>query len=199
MRSVRLGREEQDQSRPLLEQVIRDHPGHGRAQGYLASVEFGERVRSSGFTRESVEQAMSEIESAIELAPSEPDLYRMMAGLARALRDYEQSLQWYDEGLALDPLSAELHWERGGVLLWDLDDPVPAEASFNRARDLEPGWTAPYGALADAALIQGNFADSLNWEFQAMDVDPQDHELPARIGDISGATNIAPMMTAAES
>ena len=170
-------------SRPLLEQVIAVNPGHGRAQGYLAAIEFGETVRATGFTRETVEQAMGEIERAISLAPSEPDLYLMMAGLARGLRDFELAVQWFDKGLERDPLAAELHWERGGVLLWDMDDPVPAEASFRRALDLAPEWTAPYGALADAARIRGNFADSLRWDLEAMALDPQDHELPVRIGE----------------
>jgi len=169
-------------TRPLLEQVIAQNPRHGRALGQLAAAEWIEAVRTSGFDRAGVQETADRIEAAIELAPNEPDLYLMMAAIARVFQDDEESLTWLDEGLARDPLSADLHWQKGNHLLGQMDDPARAEVSFARARELAPEWTAVYSASANAARFRGEFADSLRWDMRAMELDPQDHELPARIG-----------------
>jgi tetratricopeptide (TPR) repeat protein len=108
-------------------------------------------------------------------------LYYALSNIAAASSRNDESLEWLDKGLAVDPLSARLHLLRGRLLLGLLDRPQEAQEAFAKGREISPEWTALNVASGDAAFAQNLFAEGINWYQRAMSFDPQDHELPANI------------------
>ncbi len=169
-------------ARPLLEQVLTANPRHGRALGNLAVIDFQEAAAEMGPTRALRSAYQQKLTDAIALAPSEPELHSMMANFHIQSNNDEEALVWFNKSIELDPLSAELQWQHGSHLLFNLDDPDGAETSLASARALAPEWTAPYSTSAAAALRRGDFGAALKWDLKSMEIDPQDHELPAEVG-----------------
>jgi TolB-like protein len=167
--------------RPLLEQVLDDNPQHGLALGKLAGIDWAETVQRIGPAAPETVSAADRIRAAVELAPNEPDLYVLLSNVARTDQDNDLALEWLNSGIEIDPLSADLYWRRALHYLGVEDDAEAAEESLARGRELAPEWTAVYSASSDAARSLGRFADSVRWEMRAMELDTQDHEIPAGI------------------
>jgi TolB-like protein/Tfp pilus assembly protein PilF len=170
--------------RPLLDQALRLDPDDGRALGMLAALDWAPTVLAYGLVSEQASRVEAEMLRAIELAPSDADLYVAMANIATNANRNEESLDWIDKGLAVDPLSARLHLQRGGMLLETLERPEEAAESFARAHEILPRWTAATSSAGEAAFAMGNFADGISWYLHTMSLDPQDHETPAMISRI---------------
>jgi TolB-like protein len=173
--------ESRAKSRPLLEQALHLNPDDGRSLGMLAALDWTNTIQTYGLVSEQASRVEAEMLRAIELAPSDPDMYIAMASVTAFANRNEESLDWIDKGLSVDPLSAPLHLRRGTMLLEVLERPAEAAKSFARAREILPKWTAATAASGDAAFAVGNFADGIRWYLHSMSLDPQDHELPALI------------------
>jgi len=170
-----------DRIRPLIDQVLQLKPNDGRSLGLLAAVDWREAVRSHGPVSDETALAEADLLKANELAPNDPDIYAVLSTVAAVNNRDDESLEWVDKGLEIDPLSARLHLQRGRMLLGPLEDPEKAEEAFAKGQEIAPEWTAVNFALGDAAFAQSRFADGINWYRHAMTLDPQDHELPASI------------------
>jgi len=169
---------------PLLEQVLEERPDDGRALGMVAAMGL---IRASNTTGPASPQAMMArlaLESAIQTAQNESDLYAVMVNSYLAIKDAASALKWTEKGIDIDPLSARLHLQKAQIQLREFDEPEDALDEFAIARDLAPNWTAPIFATGDAEMRLGNFGKGVEWYLKAMEVDPQDHELPAIIARI---------------
>jgi len=167
--------------RPLLEQVLEANPEDGRSLGMLAGIDWQNAARIYGPNSGQASAAEASLRHAVELAPNFPLLYYALSNIAMASRRNDESLEWLDKGLAVDPLSARLQLLRGRLLLGPLDRPQEAQEAFAKGREISPEWTALHVASGDAAFAQNHFVGGLNWYQRAMSLDPQDHELPAII------------------
>ncbi len=167
--------------RPLLDQVLESRPDDGRAMGLKATLDWRNAVQSSGPTSSAATAAEQALARALDLAPHEAALYEAMSQVHAARNEPEQSLAWIERGLAVDPLSARLHLQRGQILLQALDRAEEALESFAAGRERAPGWTAAIFSAGRAEMQLGNFGDGIAWYLKAMQADPQDHELPAAI------------------
>ena len=175
------GKEAEAKIRPLLDQVLQVNAKDGRALGLLAGIDWRNAVQSYGPISEQASEAEAFLMHAIELAPNDPDLYFLLSNVAASSDRDDESLEWIDQGLACDPLSARLHLQRGRLLLGLLERPQEAEEAFAKGREISPEWTAVNFASGDAAFAQDHFAEGISWYQRAMSLDPQDHELPANI------------------
>lgn len=169
---------------PLLEQVLEERPDDGRAMGMVAAMGLVRASNTTGPASPEALMARQALESAIEGAPNEADLYATMVNSYLAVRDAEGALQWTEKGIEIDPLSARLHLQKAQILLRELEQPEQALEQFELARELAPGWTAPIFFTGDAEMRLGNFGAGVEWYLKAMEVDPQDHELPAIVARI---------------
>lgn len=170
--------------RPLLEQALHQDPDDGRALGMLAIYDWPRARLRYGESSSQASLVEAELKRAVDLAPNDPDLYAFMASIAASTGRIEESLDWIDKGLAVDPLSTRLYLNRGGKLLWQLDRPEEAAKSFARAHEILPEHTGATLALADAALAMGKFAEGVGWYLYSMSLDPQDHEIPVMMSRI---------------
>lgn len=170
--------------RPLLDQALRQDPDDGRALGILAIYDWPRVRLRYGESSSQASLVEAELKRAIDLAPNDPDLYAFMASIASSTDRIEESLNWIDKGLAVDPLSTRLYLNRGGKLLWQLDRPEEAAKSFAKAHEILPEHTGATLALGDAAIAMGKFAEGVGWYLYSMSLDPQDHEIPVTMSRI---------------
>lgn len=172
-------RQVQDRVLPLLEPVLEADRDHGRAFGLLATLEWQAAVQAYGPAGRPTQLTERALRYANELAPNDTDIFSALAIAASAASRHAEALVWIDEGLKVDPLSARLHLMRGRVLLGPLDRPGDAAAAFATGREEAPLWSAVTLASGDAAFAQNRFAEGFDWYLRAIELDPQDHELPA--------------------
>jgi len=173
-------RQVQDRVLPLLEPVLDTDPENGRAFGLLATLEWQAAVMVFGPAGKPTQLTERALRYANELAPNDTDIYFALATAASTASRNAEALAWIDEGLKVDPLSARLHLMRGRLLLGPLERPEDAAAAFAEGRDAAPRWTAVTYASGDAAFAQNHFAEGFEWYLRAIELDPQDHELPAQ-------------------
>ena len=172
-------RQVQDRVLPLLEPVLEADRDNGRAFGLLATLEWQAAVQAFGPAGRPTQLTERALRYANELAPNDTDIYSALATAASAASRHAEALVWIDRGLKVDPLSARLHLMRGRVLLGPLDRPADAAAAFAEGRKAAPRWSAVTLASGDAEFAQNRFAEGFGWYLRAIELDPQDHELPA--------------------
>ena len=97
---------------------------------------------------------IARVEETVQAAP--PD-WLSLARLHFFATDYAAAIQIYDQLLEQGPDSAELHLERGRVLLAE-GRMVEAEAEFQRAKIRNPRLAGPYLAVSQMALAVGDLA-----------------------------------------
>ncbi len=167
------------QARPLLDQVARDDPDNPRALAQLAIVEWQALAFSIGPNDPQALEAAAAMEETIELAPNVPELFATLSVAAALGQRNDDALYWLEQGLAVDPLSARLLLSKGRILLGVLGRPAEAANVFAKARESAPEWTAIDLAAADAAFAMDDILAGVRFYRRAMDMDPQDHEIPA--------------------
>ena len=173
--------ESQGRIRPLVEQVLQAKPADVRARGILATLNWQEANRINGPGSEQALAAETVLREAANDNQNDPSLFLTLANIAQQSGNNEEAMEWLNRGLVCDPLSPRLYWRRGTLFLEALDDQKNAEMSFAMGRELAPAWTASYFGSGNVAFSEGRFADGIDWWYQAMALDPRDHELPSSI------------------
>ncbi len=171
-----------DQALALLDQVLREEPDNSRALAHHAIIDWQRAFQSRGPTDESTIAAGNALVETAEKAPNQPAIFGSLALASLAAGNAAESLDWLEKGLSIDPLSARLNLQKGRLLLTFLNRPADAQRAFAKARESAPGWTAVALASGDAAFAQQKFREGMRWYVEAMEMDPQDHEIPAMIG-----------------
>lgn len=167
------------QARPLLEQVEKQDPDNPRALAQLAIVDWQSYAYTVGPNDPRALEAAAAMEETVELAPNVPDLFSYLSVAAALAQRNDDALYWLEQGLAVDPLSARLLLSKGRILLGVLGRPAEAADVFAKARESAPDWTAVDLASADAAFAMDDITSGVRWYLHAMQMDPQDHEIPA--------------------
>jgi tetratricopeptide (TPR) repeat protein len=86
-------------------------------------------------------------------------------GVSRRQEDLEESINWADRALEINPYSAEKLWDRAGLLTMTRR-PLDAVNDLERAVSIEPNFCRGYAKLA--GLTKGsNEPRSLAWEARA--------------------------------
>ena len=175
---------------PLMEQVLEKSPDNVRARGIVATLDWQRAFRNFGRGSVEVDTAVQALRETAEEAENDPSLFNALANVEQTEGNSKEALAWLNRGLAVDPMSASLYFRRGMLLLNALEKPVEAEMSFAMGRELAPEWTAVYFGSGNVAMSEGRFADGIAWWYEAMALDPQDHELPASVASFFHALGL---------
>ena len=97
----------------------------------------------------SFDEALKELDEAIELDPKNPRLYEIKAIMLRKLKLYEDALKEIDKAVNIDPNNPEYHLERGHIL-----------AKYHSGEDLLQGISE--SARYEEAINEFNIAISLD-------------------------------------
>lgn len=95
---------------------------------------------------ENVEAAKQSYHMAMELDPSNVDVYIQLAMLHYRAEDFENALHVYNRALSMDPVNPRIHANMG-YLYWIQDDLTPAINHYNVAIELDSFYEIPYNNL----------------------------------------------------
>lgn len=135
---------------PDLAEVVEDRYGPLRLNALTAPCEVArDFLRGRMF-----EVARGIYAKALRLEPRNWALMQEIAGMLANSGDARAAAEMAAEGLALNPLSAEM-WRVKGVAHLDLGEPQEARAALSRATALAPGSAIAWLALARLEIAQG--------------------------------------------
>jgi TolB-like protein/DNA-binding winged helix-turn-helix (wHTH) protein len=146
---------------PLLDKAIALDPGLGEAYALRSQL------------TDDPTEAERELRKGLELNPSYARGYELLASLqSRALNKLELALHTIDRAIALDPLTPGNYDTKAGMLGW-VGDWAGAETLYRRALALNPDFRSAVAGLGQAAAIQGNFAEAIQYTERAVALDPR--------------------------
>ncbi len=126
------------------------------------------------FRRGDLGQAATLIERAIALLPASGLFHRNLCEVYRLLGRREEALAVGERAVALDPADPHCHHNLG-VLHYDRLEPAAAIAAAERALAIDPEFPAAHFGIAEAALLQGDFArgwEEYEWRARLAGVPP---------------------------
>jgi Flp pilus assembly protein TadD len=119
------------------------------------------------YKRAQPQEAIERLEQALALAPDEPLLHRNMCELYRAQKMLDKAVFHGRRALELSPNDAGSHYNLG-VVYYDRMEIDDAIACARRAVELEPTMASAHFELAEALLLNGQFAEGwqeYEWRF----------------------------------
>jgi TolB-like protein/Tfp pilus assembly protein PilF len=168
----------QAQSEPLLQQVMDADPDNPTARVLQLSIitwvdaELGAEQRKAN---------IRQLRDTLPLVPTETLVRGTIAvQMFFALGQHEEAIALLEAGLILDPLSADLHAQKGN-LLGELDRFDAALVSLMRADEIRPNDPNTLSDIGGVRERMGDLPGKLEWYRKASIADPNDHELAANI------------------
>ena len=166
-----------EKAAPLVDRLLEERPDNGEALILAIWIRYV-RTRSLGDGSFDLDKHLVELTAAIERTPNDSDLYNVFSAYLREANRAEESLEWLDRGIAVDPLNWRLHSRLGRYLIQD-GDLDGAEAAYARATELNPRNPNLLWHLGTVHWMRKQFAKWFAMCRKAMDLDPLDAELPA--------------------
>jgi Flp pilus assembly protein TadD len=109
------------------------------------------------FRRGRIDEAAELMQRSLALAPGSALFHRNLCEVYRALDRREEALAVGERAVALDPTDPHCHHNLG-VLHYDRLEPEAAIAAAERALALDPEFPGAHFGIAEASLLQGDFA-----------------------------------------
>lgn len=138
--------------RSAVERALGLEPHSALAHALLSRVDSEYRWDWSG--------AMSEAETAMALAPSDPDVLTSAAVAHLAIGEFREAAHLAGAACTIDPLNADLHVVKGWAYM-RLGRFADAESTFRRAIALSPTYVWAHHDLGSALLCQGRCDEAL--------------------------------------
>lgn len=120
---------------------------------------------------------VTKVRAFVESTPGEVAPKRMYAGYLRYAGRLDEAIVLLDRALELDPLNAQLHYEKG-VVLNQLGRSTEARIAYRESLRLEPEQPNLYTALGDMDFASGDLVGFVQNVEIAMELDPADPEQP---------------------
>jgi TolB-like protein/Tfp pilus assembly protein PilF len=165
---------------PLLLQVELDNPGDPMARAL--TLNFQIQNWALGAEASEREAIISELRSLLPEIPTDTWVREIVARILRLYNAHDDALEVLQAGLLVDPLSANLH-RRLAQLYQDQERFEEAQAAFLKALELAPDNPNTYSEMGHLIEERGDLASALDWKRQAIEKDPQDHELVAELAN----------------
>jgi len=163
---------------PLLLQVESIQPGDSLARAL--TLNFRLQNFSTSVVADDREAVVNELRLLLPKIPDDTWAREIVANTLRFYDAFDDALEVTQAGLMLDPLSADLHETLGQIYL-DMENYEESRTAFSRAMELAPENPNIYSRLGDLAMETGDLKTGLDWSRQAIEKDPQDHELVAKL------------------
>ena len=161
---------------PLLLQVESDRPGDPLGRALTLTLQL---LNFTSLKSDSEhDDIINELRSLFPQIPGEMWVREIAARSLRNHDAFDDSLEVVQAGLMLDPLSADLYQSLGDTYV-DLERFDEAKTAYYKALEIAPSNPYTYSRLGDLASDTGDLPVSLDWYRQAIQIDPQDHELAA--------------------
>jgi TolB-like protein len=127
--------------------------------------------------QQSIRPVADELRLILPLIPSETYIRGQAALIyAFALNQSDLALEILDDGLMVDPLSAELYAQRGNVYS-GMKRYEKARDNILKAIELDPLDPNHYGRMSVNAASRDDIVGVFTWRLKNIEADPQDHEV----------------------
>ncbi len=169
----------QNSAAPLLKQALQERPDDISAQSLLLEIEhFANEM--AGSVRD-YRETTARLRQLIEQAPNEAVPKYVLSSVLHS-RD-EERIALLQSVVSHDPLNPTAHYDLAAAAQQQGKCDLVAKAAA-KSLQLEPKQPNAYTMLARCALIVGDATGWINDLHLAMQIDPQDHELPAHIAQV---------------
>jgi TolB-like protein/tetratricopeptide (TPR) repeat protein len=134
------------------------------------------RDRISG-DLEAMSEAAVRLEKIVEEVPNELEPRMLLVRTYMRSDDIEKAVPVLKEALAADPYNSQILYELG-TTHYHLKQWTQAQEALTKSLEFEPRQPNAYVYLARIGLQNGDGVDFVSNLFKALEVDPEDHELP---------------------
>ncbi|MFH1102835.1 MAG: tetratricopeptide repeat protein [Pseudomonadota bacterium] len=110
-------------------------------QNAAAWTELGNRY----FDSDQPDKAVKAYEKAIEIKPGNPDVITDLGTMYRRMEQPKRAVEAFERAIAADPRHETARFNKGIVLLHDLNDTEGAIRSWEELVRINPGYTTPTG------------------------------------------------------
>ena len=111
------------------------------------------RLGNAYFDVNAYEKAIQAYTTSLELNPDDPDILTDLGIMHRRSGDSSKALASFEKAVAIDPLHQQARFNKGVVLLHDLNDPKGALDAWKKLVEVNPEATTATGQLVKE-LIQ---------------------------------------------
>jgi len=164
---------------PLIASVLERNPDEPLARAFELMLDM--MMFDPSQNAEEIRAQLNELQDILAKLPTETFIRMTVAQTLNGyFQDRERAVEVLQAGLLADPLEPELNRTLGQVYMAEdrLDE---ARAALERSLELAPGNPNGYSTLARLEKSADNLPASMDWMRQAIQVDPQDHELAAQL------------------
>ncbi|MGA9575423.1 MAG: hypothetical protein WBS20_15895, partial [Lysobacterales bacterium] len=158
-------------ARPVLEKILGDDAGNSEAHALMA--------RTYRFERQ-FEASEQEFRLALDTNPRNVYALTQYGRLMTDTGKISRGMEYLLEAERIDPYSVNVLWNLHMVHLFMLE-PEKARVYTDRIAEIQPANPMRYYGPALAQQAIGNFAQALLLDKKAIELDPNDYELPAAI------------------
>ncbi|MDX1507737.1 MAG: tetratricopeptide repeat protein [Woeseiaceae bacterium] len=164
--------------RAMSDQVLAARPDDttGRAMRMYANT-----IRNiSQGNPESIVRIIDDYEALLQEDPGNLDIRILLSRFLGVMQRHDRILAIYGEALERDPYNAQLLYELGNALL-QAGQYRQARNNIRRSLEFEPAQPNAYVKLSQIDYETGDAVGHVRELLNAMQYDPRDHELPARV------------------
>ncbi|HWC89515.1 MAG TPA: tetratricopeptide repeat protein, partial [Pirellulales bacterium] len=129
------------------------------------------------------DEAAALCHKVLERHPRQADSLRMLGVIARNAEQFDVSLDWLRQALAVCPHDPVLHFEHG-TTLFQQGELEPAAADYQRAFELKPDFQEAALNLGAIFEQQSRFDEALVWSLRAVQLRPTCAKAHYNLGNI---------------
>jgi len=126
------------------------------------------------------DDALEKLFTAVKLFPS-ADLYKILGDIFFDKKDIENSINYYEKSLKLNPNFAEIYYNLGVINILK-NDTVKAIESYLKAIEIKPDYKEAYFNLAHALKSNNDLDNAVLCYQKLLSVDPHDAEAYFNLG-----------------
>ena len=124
--------------------------------------------------------AATRLEEIVAEVPNELQPRLLLVRTYTSLRQNEKAIPVLENALATDPYNPQILYEIGTTHFY-LENWDEAQEALLKSLEIEPRQPNGYNFLARIGLQRGDGVDYVSNVFKALEVDPEDHELPGAL------------------
>lgn len=162
----------------ITDQVLAARPGDTVAKA--ASVFANAALRASEGDTKEFSDVIPQLEALVAEAPGELQPRILLVRAYQGMGQGEKTVPLLLDALKRDPFNPSIHYELGTAYLklerWD-----DARVSLEKSLEIEPAQPNAYVHLGLLSLQSGDGVGFVTEGLKALNVDPQDHELPGML------------------
>ena len=175
---LRRGQQGLDATVNLLEQVLRDRPDDVQARTVLLEAELHNDL--SAGRPDAVQDTVRLLEELAQRHPNNVDTVMVAAEFIGRFGSTEKAIRMLQGLVDLDPLNPAVYYTLAASYFSAENWKACREAAW-QSLALEPDQPAVHAYIGHSYEQQGDIVGFLRSYLDAMDIDPQDHELPGQL------------------